>query len=94
MHRRDYLKQKAALANDQALWEEYKLARNHRPTNNEIKKAKQKYLTTNLENAKTNPRKTWNLINELSSRHCNKLSNITEIKIGEEIINTCTCKYS
>ena len=86
MHRRDYLKQKAALSNDQALWEEYKLARNH--TNNEIKKAKQKYFTTNLENAKTNPRKTWNLINELSSRHCNKSSNITEIKIGEEIINT------
>jgi hypothetical protein len=55
MHRRDYLKQKATLANDQGLWEECKLARNY--TNNEIKKAKQKYFITNLENAKTNPRK-------------------------------------
>jgi hypothetical protein len=57
-------------------------------SNNEMKKAKQKYFTTNLENAKTNTRKTWNLINELSSRHCNKSSNITEINIGEAIINT------
>ena len=91
MHERDYLKRKAALADNQTLWKEYKVARNH--TNNEIRKAKQKYFATNLENAKTNSRKTWKLINEFSSRNCNEYSNITEIKVDGKTINTCTCKY-
>ena len=31
-------------------------------------------------------KKTWQLINELSSRHSNKVSNIAEIKVGEQTI--------
>ena len=31
-------------------------------------------------------KKTWQLINELSSRHSNKVRNIAEIKVGEQTI--------
>ena len=41
-----------------------------------------------MEISKSDSRKTWNLINELSSRHCNKSNNISEIKIGDHVINT------
>ena len=64
-------------------WDQYKRARNQ--TNNEIKKAKRKYFVDNLELSKSNPKKTWHLINELSSRRSNKAGNISEIKIAEQI---------
>ena len=66
MHKRDFLKKKAMLDRKQSALDQYKRARNQ--TNNEIKKAKRKYLTDNLEVSKSNPKKTWHLINELSSR--------------------------
>lgn len=40
----------------------------------------------NLEINKKNPRKTWMLINELTSRMCGKIRNIEKIK--NEIINS------
>ncbi|CAB4027542.1 Hypothetical predicted protein, partial [Paramuricea clavata] len=81
MHKRDYLKRKATLADDQTLWEEYRVARNR--TNNEIRKAKQEYFITHLETAKTNPRKTWKLINELSSPEAfnNHFSNVDQLTL-------------
>ena len=48
--------------------------------NSEIKKAKRKYFTYNLELSKSNPKKAWHLINELSSRHSNKVGNTYLIK--------------
>ena len=79
MHKGDFLKRKAALAGDPLIRDEYRHARNY--TNNEIKKAKRKYFTENLEISKSDSRKTWNLINELSSRHCNKLNQMIYRKL-------------
>ena len=83
MHNRDFLKKKAMLDRKQSRWDQYKRARNQ--TNNEIKKAKRKYFIDNVELSKSNPKTTWNLINELSSRRSNKAGNISEIKIAEQI---------
>ena len=85
-HKRDYLKKDALSANDQALWEEYKHARSQ--ANNAIKLAKKRYFSDKLEISKANPRDTWKLINELSSRKSSKLSNISEIEVGNQIINS------
>ena len=53
MHKRNFLRKKAILGGDSLAWDQYKCARNH--TNNEIKKAKRKYFTDNLESSKSNP---------------------------------------
>ena len=84
MHRRDFLKKKAVLGGSPLAWDQYERARNH--TNNEIKNAKRKYLIDNLESSKSNPKNSWQLINELSSRHPNKVRNIAEIKVREQTI--------
>ena len=42
----------------------------------------------NLEMNKKNPRKTWMLIDELSSRKCGRTRNISEIKVNNESINS------
>ena len=69
---------------DRLTWDQYILARNQ--TNNEIKKAKRKYFTENRESSKSYPKKTWNLINELSARNPDKFSNISDIKVWEQTI--------
>ena len=48
--------------------------------------AKKLYVSDNLEINKGNFRKTWNLINELTSRHSGKTSNILEIKAHNKIV--------
>ena len=60
--------------------------RNH--TNNEIKKAKRLYFTKNLDLHKDDIKKTWKLINELNSRNRKKTNNVSEIKIGGEVITS------
>lgn len=84
MHGRNYLKRKTLLDRDQASWDQYKRARNQ--INNEIKKAQRKYLIDNLEFSKSNPKKTWQLINEQSSRHSNKTGIIPEMKVDKQTI--------
>lgn len=69
---------------DRLTWDQYILARNQ--TNNEIKKAKRKYFTENRESSKSYPKKTWNLINELSARNPDKFSNTSDIKVWEQTI--------
>ena len=86
MHKRDYLKKKAVSTNDQAIWEQYKHARNQ--ANNAIKLARKRYFCDNLEISKGNPRETWKLINELSSRKSSESSNISEIQVGNQSINS------
>ena len=86
MRKRDYLKERAVLTNEQVMWQQYKHARNQ--TNNAIKSAKQQYFVENLELNIKDPRKTWMLINDLNSRKCRKSQNISDIKIGDKIINT------
>ena len=86
MHRRDLIKKKAISSNDHDMWEQFKCSRNQ--ANNAIKHAKKRYFSDNLEASKGNPRKTWNLINELSSRNTSKSSNILEIQVDNRTIST------
>ena len=85
MHRRDLMKKKA-ISNDHVMWEKFKCARNQ--ANNAIKHANKRRCSDNLEASKGNPRKTWNLINELSSRNTSKSSNILEIQVDNRTIST------
>ena len=84
MYKQDFLKKKAMLDRKQSTWTQYRLPRNQR--NSEIKKAKRKYFIDNLGLSNSNPKNTWHLINELSSRHSHKVGNISEIKIAEQTI--------
>ena len=67
MFKRGYLKKKAISSEDPQAWHEYRQSRNH--VNNDIKKAKASYFTTNLDLHKGNMKKTWKIINEVSSKH-------------------------
>ena len=86
IYKRNYLKKKAIIENNAAIWEQYKQARNE--TNNAIKSAKRQYFLHNLEFNKKNSSKIWRLINELSSRKSCTNRNITEIKTDNETINS------
>ena len=86
MHRRDLIKKKAISSNDHDTWEQFKCARNQ--ANNAIKQAKKRYFSDNLKTSKWNPRKTWNLINELTSRNTSKSWNILEIQVDNTTIST------
>ena len=77
---------KTTLNNDVTTWQQYKHTRNE--TNNAIRTAKRQYFKDNLEINKKNPRKTWELINELSSRKCGKTQNISEIRIYDKTMKS------
>ena len=80
MRKRDFLKKKTEQTKDQSCWDDFKTARNE--VNNSIKYAKGKYFSDNLAASRKNPRKTWQLNNELSSRqHMKKV--IADIEIGD-----------
>ena len=72
--------------NNTSAWVGYKQARNE--VNNAIKSAKKQYFIHNLELNKKNPRKTWMLIDDLSSRKCGRARNISEIKVNNEPITS------
>ena len=77
MRKRDLLKRKAKQTGDPLIWQQYIYSRNC--TNNEIKKVKSQYLTSNLEaNKKT--KSTWKLINELNSRNASSDKTISSIQ--------------
>ena len=78
MRKRDYLKKKATKDKSSEAWDQFKQARNQ--TNNAIREAKRQYFSKNLEEHKINPRKTWSLINELSSRQ-RKSTTVSEVKV-------------
>ena len=65
---------------------QFKCGRNQ--ANNAIKQAKKRYFSDNLKASKGNPRKTWNLINELTSRNTSKSSNILEIQVDNRTVST------
>ena len=80
MRRRDFLKEKAACTNDPSIWKQFKDAINK--ANNSVKKAKRKYFSDNLGAYKTDPRKTWRLINELQFRQ-SKSTKVSQVKTGK-----------
>ena len=80
MRKRDFQKKKAERTKDQSCWDDFKTARNE--VNNSIKYAKRKYFSDHLAASRNDPRKTWQLVNELSSRqHMKKV--IADIEIGD-----------
>ena len=56
------------------LWFENSLKMQENKANNSVKKAKRKYVSENLDANKSDPRKTWRLINELQSRQSRSTS--------------------
>ena len=86
IYKRNYMKKIAIQENSATAWERYKQARNE--VNNAIKSAKKQYFTHNLEVNKMNPRKTWKLIDDLSSRKYGRVRNISEIKVNNEPISS------
>ena len=83
---RDYLKKKAVSINDPEAWDQYRQARNH--TNNAIKKAKRAYFTENLDLHRGNMKKTWKLINDLSSRSSCSPKKISEAIVKEQVVTS------
>ena len=80
IHKRDFLKQKAASANDPLIWKQFKDARNK--ASNSVKKAKRKHFSANLKSNKSDSCKTWRLINELQSRQ-SKSNKVSQVKTGK-----------
>ena len=68
------------------IWQQYKHTCNE--TNNAFTQAKRQHFMHNLEMNKENPRKTWMLIDELTSCKCGKIRNISQIKIENKIVNS------
>jgi len=64
MRRRDLLKRQANNSNDHEVWNNYKKERNL--TNKAVKHAKRGYFVQNMD--KSNPRKTWQLINSIRGK--------------------------
>ena len=86
IRKRDFLKKKAISSNNPAIWDQFRCARNQ--ANNAIKLAKKLYVSDNLEANKGNLRKTWNVINELTSCNSGKATNILEIKVDNKIVSS------
>ena len=57
--------------------------------NNNLKQSKRDYFSTNLDLAKNESKKTWNLINQLSSRNVSKRSTVNRVDFnGAEVTDT------
>ncbi len=81
---RDSLKKKANLSNDPQIWQQHKQTRNR--INNEIKEVKRNYFTNNLDLHKGDMKKTWKLINELSSKNTGKTNRVSELNFNNQEI--------
>ena len=86
MFHRDYLKKKAISSRDPQIWYQYRQTKNY--INNEIKKTKQAYYKNNLDLKKGNLKKTWKIVNELSSKNVCKTNRIAQLKIAGQEIST------
>ena len=54
--------------------------------NNEIKEVKRNYFTNNLDLHKGDMKKTWQLINELSSKNIGKTNRVSELNFNNQEI--------
>ena len=52
-----------------------------------VKKAKREYFSENLDANKSDPRKTWRLINELQSRQ-SKPTKVSQVKTGNQVFTS------
>ena len=65
--------------------DQFKRARNQ--ANNAVKLAKKRYVSDNLKANKGDSRKTWKVINELTSRNSGKSANILEIRADNRMVS-------
>ena len=77
MRQRDSLKKKFDITKHEHIWSQYKKVRNE--TNNLIKQSKRSYFISNIDTVGNDPKKTWKLINELTSRKHKRLGNISKL---------------
>ena len=85
MHERDILIIKVIKSNDPAAWAKLKKQRNI--VNKAVKQAKQFYYQTSFSDHKGDSRKTWQIINELTSRTSGK-SSVRELRVdGQSVTN-------
>jgi hypothetical protein len=84
MHKRDILKIKAIRSNDTSDWLIFKKMRNS--VNQNIVRAKENYFTRAFFENKCNSKKTWNIINDLTSKN-RKSSHIHEVDLNGNLIN-------
>ena len=85
MHERDIMKLKAIRSKNPQDWSEFKLLRNK--GNSNIKIAKESYYKQSLTEHKNDSRRTWQTINELTSRK-SKTSSIKELIVNGVSINS------
>ena len=78
MRERDSLKKRFDKNPDDLVWSRFKKACNE--VNNLVKKTKRDYFMTQINTAKRDPKNTWRLINELTSRKTSVNSNVKAIK--------------
>ena len=84
MRDRDAAKRKAMASNDPRDWAKYEKLRN--TINNNIKSCKVCYYSNAFSQAKGNSGKTWQTINDLTSRHTNNTT-VKELKLNGSIIS-------
>ena len=86
MRQRDSLKKKFDITKHEHIWSQYKKVRNE--TNNLIKQSKRSYFISNIDTVGNDPKKTWKLINELTSRKHKRLGNISKINLDNKKVVT------
>ena len=84
MRDRDAAKRKAMASNDLRDWAKYKKLRN--TINNNIKTSIASYYCNAFSQSKGNSQKTWQTINELTSRRTNNTT-VKELKLNSSIIS-------
>ena len=88
MRYRDNLKKQYDMTRNDVLWELYKNARND--VNNIIEQAKCDYFKNKIDAVKKDPKQTWKLINELSSRKTSNTASIKVIKHHDREVTNAT----
>ena len=84
MCERDKLKRKATITNDPWDWANFKKFRNQ--VNNKIKNAKEIYYKNAFQYSRGSSRKTWQTINELTSRNSSNLT-VREVRLDDNSIS-------
>ena len=87
MRERDSLKKRFDKNPNDFVWSQSKNARNE--VNNLVKKTKRDYFMTQINTAKRDPKNTWRLINELTSRKTNVNSNVKAMKQEGVTLTNC-----
>jgi hypothetical protein len=88
LRERDSLKKRFDKNPSDVIWSKYKKIRNEVNIFND-KKTKRDYFLARINSAKSDPKKTWKLINELSSRKVQEATNVKNIKQDDtEITNS------